>query len=147
MENTTPETCASLNQAAVSVQQKAFDLHFDPQDIKRWESHTTTDPVVRYARDRRLKRGLERFCSAMNVQLEDILHWKVLTICGGTGGEGMLLSRVGFKSVTVSDISDNALKICKELAPHLDTLQLNAEDMDLEDDSFDLVVVQAGLHH
>ena len=132
---------------AVGVQQKAFDKHFDPLDLKRWEANTTDDPIIRYARDRRLRRGLEKLCNLMQVELKDILHWNVLVICGGTGGEGMLLSRMGFESVTVSDISENALAICNELAPSLHTTLLNAEAIDLKDQSFDLVVVQAGLHH
>ena len=136
-----------FTQDAVNTQQKAFDKHFDPIYLKRWESNITDDPIIRYAKDRRLKRGLEKLCMSTDMDLEDILHWNVLTICGGSGGEGIYLSRVGFKSVTVSDISENALAICKELAPHLHTIQLNAEAIDLEDNSFDLVVVQAGLHH
>jgi len=132
---------------AVNVQKEAFDIHFNPQDLKRWKSHITDDPVVRYAQDRRLRRGLEKLCELNKLELEKILHWNVLTICAGTGGEGMHLSRLGFESVTVSDISNNALTVCNELAPNLHTLQLNAETMDLEDNSFDLVVVQAGLHH
>ncbi len=137
----------ALLEDAVGAQKNAFNNHFDPLDLKRWESNTTDDPVIRYASDRRLCRGLEKLCESVGVELKDILHWNVLTICGGTGGEGMFLSRVGFESVTVSDISENALAICNELAPHLHTIPLNAEALNLEDQSFDLVVVQAGLHH
>ena len=141
------ETSQAFSEDAVGSQKKAFNKHFDPLDLKRWEVNTTDDPIIRFARDRRLNRGLENLCKLMCVELSDILHWNVLVICGGTGGEGMLLSRVGFKSVTVSDISENALAICNELAPQLHTIPLNAEAIDLDDQSFDLVVVQAGLHH
>ena len=137
----------SISENAVETQQKAFDLHFDPMDMKRWEANTTNDPIIRYARDRRIRRGLEKLCSLLHMELKDILHWNVLVICGGTGGEGMALSRIGFGSVTVSDISENALAVCNKLAPNLHTAQLNAEAIDLEDGAYDLVVVQAGLHH
>jgi hypothetical protein len=79
--------------------------------------------------------------------LNDIRHWDVLIVCGGVGGEGTFFANRGFQSVTNSDFSENALRLCNRFDPRLKTLQLNAERLDLPDDSFDLVVVQDGLHH
>lgn len=74
-------------------------------------------------------------------------EWDVLIVCGGVGGEGTLLANLGFRKVTVSDFSKNALEICKVRDARLQTCILNVEQLDLPDDSFDLVLVQDGLHH
>ena len=49
--------------------------------------------------------------------------------------------------VTNSDFSPKALEVSKTREPEIPCLELNAESMDLEDNSFDLAVVQDGLHH
>jgi ubiquinone/menaquinone biosynthesis C-methylase UbiE len=79
--------------------------------------------------------------------LDDIRNWEVLVVCGGVGGEGTFFADKGFESVTNSDFSENALRLCNRFDPRLKTLQLNAERLDLPDGSYDLVVVQDGLHH
>ena len=63
------------------------------------------------------------------------------------GGEGFFFSQLGFKSITVTDLSAQALSTCNSIFPNFKTLQLNAEHMELEDNSFDIVVVRDGLHH
>jgi len=63
------------------------------------------------------------------------------------GGEGTLLANLGFSRVTVSDFSEEALRVCSRRDPRLSTLQLNAEHMDVPDEAYDLVLVQDGLHH
>jgi ubiquinone/menaquinone biosynthesis C-methylase UbiE len=73
--------------------------------------------------------------------------WSVLTICGGAGGEGIFFLNNGFSDVTVSDFSENAIEIAREIDPRLKTLWANAEAIGCEDASYDLVVVQDGLHH
>jgi ubiquinone/menaquinone biosynthesis C-methylase UbiE len=74
-------------------------------------------------------------------------EWNVLVVCGGVGGEGTLLKNLGFHSVTVTDFSENALAYCRKRDPRLQTRLLNAEQMDLPDASYDLVLCQDGLHH
>jgi ubiquinone/menaquinone biosynthesis C-methylase UbiE len=71
----------------------------------------------------------------------------VLLTCGGVGGEGLFFKKNGFNNVTVSDISENSLKICNEFDPSITTMMLNGESLDVPDASYDLVVVQDGLHH
>jgi ubiquinone/menaquinone biosynthesis C-methylase UbiE len=71
----------------------------------------------------------------------------VLVVCGGVGGEGTYLMNYGFTDVTVSDFSENSLSICRQLDPRLKTMKMDAESLDVADDSFDLVLVQDGLHH
>jgi ubiquinone/menaquinone biosynthesis C-methylase UbiE len=131
----------------VSNQKEAFEKKFSPDDLKIWDFHLTPDPLVRYIRDRMLRVGLKKIFSVMNTNINEVKNWKVLVVCGGVGGEGHFLHQFGFNDVTVSDFSENALGVCNHLFPALKTLQLNSEDMDLADKSYDLVVVQAGLHH
>jgi SAM-dependent methyltransferase len=70
-----------------------------------------------------------------------------LVVCGGVGGEGTFLRKAGFADVTVSDFSTEALQRCRRFDRSLKTLLLDAEQMDLPDSSYDIVLVQDGLHH
>lgn len=74
-------------------------------------------------------------------------NWDVLVVCGGVGGEGTVLANIGFRSVTVSDLSENALRACNIRDARLQTQVLNAESLEVANESYDLVVVQDGLHH
>ena len=129
--------------ASVERQRAAFDDVYD-SPLERWSFHGTEDPLVRFLRDRRIKIGVQR---AMKVSGGSPEEWDALVVCGGVGGEGTLLANLGFRSVTVSDISENAVEICKVRDPRLKTCVVNAEAMSLPDKSFDLVLVQDGLHH
>ncbi len=125
-------------------QHSVFERVFGESDLERWSFHDTKDPLIRYLRDRRIKIGVQRVCQIAGVEPSE---WKALVVCGGVGGEGSLLLNLGFASVTVSDFSNSALEICQMRDPRLNTLCLNAESLDLGDASFDLVLVQDGLHH
>jgi ubiquinone/menaquinone biosynthesis C-methylase UbiE len=113
-------------------------------DPSRWAFHDTDDPLIRYLRDRRIRIGVEH---VMRVVRSSPATWDALVVCGGVGGEGTLLANLGFASVTVSDYSENALAVCRRRDPRLQTRPMNAEQMDLPDGAYDLVLVQDGLHH
>jgi ubiquinone/menaquinone biosynthesis C-methylase UbiE len=115
-----------------------------PNDSIRFNYHTTKDSFIRYIRDRRLSRGLSFLKKYYGDQ---IFSWKVLVICGGTGGDGIFFLNAGFTDVSVSDISANYLEIAKTLDSRLKRVILDAENLPLSNNSFDLVVVQDGLHH
>jgi ubiquinone/menaquinone biosynthesis C-methylase UbiE len=69
-------------------------------------------------------------------------------VCGGVGGEGTFFANQGFLDVTVSDLSEKAMELCHRFDERLKTRVLNAEDMsEVADGSYDIVVVQDGLHH
>ncbi|MFJ4977694.1 class I SAM-dependent methyltransferase [Streptomyces coeruleorubidus] len=110
-----------------------------------WSFHVTSDPLTRFLRDRRLRVALRM----LRVRgLLDPAGQSVLIVCGGVGGEGVFLSRCGFTDVTVSDLSEEALGVCRTLDPKIRTMPLNAENMaEIPDSSYDLVLVQDGLHH
>jgi hypothetical protein len=124
-------------------QRAAFEESYSAGD-ERWVFHYTSDPLTRYLRDRRLTIALDALRRAVptGVPVES-----VLIVCGGVGGEGTFFRRRGFRDVTVSDFSSEALERCNRLDPGLKTSLLDAEDMDVADSSYDLVVVQDGLHH
>lgn len=76
--------------------------------------------------------------------LEDM---SVLVVCGGVGGEASFFANQGFTNVTNTDFSTNAVEMCKRRDPRLKNMEVNAEAIPLADESYDLVVVQDGLHH
>jgi ubiquinone/menaquinone biosynthesis C-methylase UbiE len=128
----------------IAQQKQAFEEIYKSENMDRFAFHITPDKLVRYLRDRRLNialRYLQTHCR------EKITDWKVLTVCGGVGGEGIFFLRSGFADVTVSDFSANSLEIAAKLDSKLKAIQLNAEQIDLADNSYDLVIVQDGLHH
>lgn len=125
----------------VALQRESFERAYGERQAGRWDFHVTADPFTRYVRDRRLGMALEMLGDP------HLAERRVLVACGGVGGEGIFLRRAGVADVTVSDISEQALAICRGLDPSLKTLPVDAEAMDLPDESFDVVVVQDGLHH
>lgn len=128
---------------ATGYQKDAFEETYRSGD-ERWSFHYTLDPLIRYLRDRRLSLGLRvlRDAAGPQARLES-----VLVVCGGVGGEGTFFRKSGFRDVTVSDFSIEALERCNRFDPELKTLLVDAEDMQLPDSGYDIVVVQDGLHH
>lgn len=128
--------------SGVAKQKETFeDIYSKRENWSYWDSK---DPLTRYLLDRRLKMSVDNL---MEITKSSPSDWDVLVICGGVGGEGTVLANMGFQSVTVSDISENALEVCKVRDPRLQTLILNAENLEVPDQSYDLVLVQDGLHH
>lgn len=124
-------------------QRDAFEESYGRSD-ERWAFHYTADPLTRYLRDRRLKLAVSALRKATEANVGIL---SVLVVCGGVGGEGTFFRRNGFADVTVSDFSQEALDRCNRFDPALKTLLVDAEKMELPDCSYDVVVVQDGLHH
>jgi ubiquinone/menaquinone biosynthesis C-methylase UbiE len=131
----------------VKEQQKAYESTYGKKGIEGYSCHYTKDPWIRYVRDRRLHKAMKCLTNKLHVEINDIKHWKILVTCGGVGGEGLFFLKLGFESVTVSDFSQTALDICNMIDPRLNTMILDCENIQLEENSYDLVVVQDGLHH
>ncbi len=123
--------------------QESYEHSYSRSSRVDWEFHDTTDPIMRYLRDRRLQIAIDHLCRRTG-QTPD--QWTSLVVCGGVGGEGTYLANRGFRSVVVSDFSENALQICRQRDPRLATVQLNAEALAVPDNSYDIVLVQDGLH-
>ena len=108
--------------------------------------HTVTqDPLVRYLVSWRLKEAAKRLKAFVDTFSAE--QMSVLTLCSGEGLEGSILYDLGFTNITVSDISQKGVQAALKRDPRLRGLQLNAQETGLPGDSFDLVVVQDGLHH
>src|SRR5690242_14076244 len=120
----------------VKEQQNVFEDIYSKDNAARFSFNITDDPLIRYLRDRRLWKALNYIKA--NSGGEDIYKWKVLIVCGGVGGEGIFFIKNGFSDVTVSDISENSLAICRELEPRIKTQVLNGEDTGLPENSYDL---------
>jgi SAM-dependent methyltransferase len=127
----------------IEAQRSVFERNFgrDPGDFA---FHDTKNLVVRYLRDRRLNKVMERLQHYLG---QDLSQVSALCVCGGVGGEATYLRNAGIGEVTNTDFSENALGVCRARDPRLKTRLLNAETMDLENESFDVVLVQDGLHH
>ena len=124
-------------------QRDAFERIF-AAEASRWNFHDTKDPFIRYLRDRRLHLVLRHLRQMIGEPLESM---SVLVVCGGVGGEASFFANQGFKDVTNTDFSSNALEMCHLRDGRLKTLEVNAEAVVLPDESYDLVIVQDGLHH
>ncbi|MSR05503.1 MAG: class I SAM-dependent methyltransferase [Gemmatimonadetes bacterium] len=129
---------------SVDEQQQAFDKQHADLDPSYWWFHDTKDPLVRYLRDRRIRIGVAYALGQLRRPAGEL---DALVVCGGVGGEGTLLANLGFRSVTVSDFSASALDVCRGRDPRLKTIVLDAERLELPDASYDVVLVQDGLHH
>lgn len=123
--------------------QQSYEYQYSRSNERDWAFHDTSDPVMRYLRDRRLGIAVDALHTAIGLPPE---QWTTLVVCGGVGGEGTYLANRGCRSVVVSDFSAHALEICERRDPRLRTLQLNAEALDVADNSYDVVLVQDGLH-
>lgn len=70
-----------------------------------------------------------------------------LVVCSGEGMEGSILCDMGYENVTVSDISGAGVRESLRRDNRLTGMVLNAEHIDMPNSSYDVVVVQDGLHH
>jgi hypothetical protein len=107
--------------------------------------HTVaTDAMTLYLVRWRLKEALRRLLQAD----EDITcASSVLVLCAAEGHEGSVLMDRGLLDVTVSDLSDAVVGVAVRRDPRLKARVLNAEETGLPAESFDIVVIQDGLHH
>jgi hypothetical protein len=83
-------------------QHTAFENIYADETV--WAFHDTKDPLIRFVRDRRIQLDVEH---AMRIARSSPKAWDALVVCGGVGGEATLLANLGFRSVTVSDYSEN----------------------------------------
>jgi ubiquinone/menaquinone biosynthesis C-methylase UbiE len=143
MEAIGRDAASNASSYDVARLQESYETSYGRSSDRDWSFHDTSDPVMRYLRDRRLGVAVDALTKSLNLPPE---QWNALVVCGGVGGEGTYLANRGCRSVVVSDFSAHALEICARRDPRLGTKQLNAEALDLPDNSFDVVLVQDGLH-
>lgn len=80
------------------------------------------------------------------VKLVPHLKGSVLELCSGSGMFTRELPRT-YDSYTCLDLSENLLKGLKKILPHIQTVQGDAQNPDFPDESFDTILIFAGLHH
>lgn len=113
--------------------------------MSRWAFHDTVDPLTRYLRDRRQARAIRELVTLTATPPE---QWgKVLVVCGGVGGEGTFLRKQGFRDVTVSEFDPSLLQIMGQRDRALRGAACDAQHLPFAGGSFDLVLVQDGIHH
>jgi SAM-dependent methyltransferase len=122
-------------------QVEAFDTKYAAGVRGHVESE---DPVVRYLVEWRVREATRRLVDLLGRQPGTM---DALVMCAGDGLEGSVLLDLGFRSVTVSDTSSAGLQRAAARDARLRTLQASASDSGLADGSFDVVLVQDGLHH
>jgi ubiquinone/menaquinone biosynthesis C-methylase UbiE len=127
---------------AVEAQHAVFEQVFSDQ--QRWGFHDTSDPLTRYVRDRRMRIALRHLQQSGFPPPSEM---SALVVCGGVGGEATYLRKAGFGKVVNSDFSEQATARSLERDPQIEAIVLNAQEMNLPDDLFDIVLVQDGLHH
>jgi len=125
-------------------QKRAFEEHYSGLRPEDFEAGRNLNPVLRFIRERRLKLAISRLLAETQTRASD---WTALVVCAGAGIDGTVLADQGFRDVTVSDFSLNALELAKALDERLKTVQLDLENLSIPAGSYDLVVVQDGLHH
>lgn len=119
--------------------------HKLPPPSVRWSFHDTADPLTRYVRDRRQRLAIRRLLGVTKTSGRD---WpRVLVVCGGVGGEGTFLRKAGFRDVTVADYSEPLIRYMRIRDPELRGAVADSEGLPFAANSFDLVLVQDGIHH
>jgi|SRR5215472_14978815 len=116
-------------------QQKHIDLFFQTHGPR----YLNMPPVMEYVTEWRIREAMKR--------LDAPKSSKILVLCCAEAHEASVICDMGFTDVTVSDISTVALDLALKLDGRLSGRILDAGAIDLPDDSFDVVVLQDGLHH
>ncbi len=126
----------------LAKQREAFDRRF----AEGSRPHVTSaDPLVTYLVRWRLRAAMARLGKVIGAPLPP--DASILVLCAGEGLEGSVLCDTGYRNVTVSDISAEGVRRATERDPRLRGKVLNAEDATIEDNAYDVVLVQDGLHH
>jgi len=109
-------------------------------------SHVTSaDPATRYIVDWRLKTSLEHLRRHAGPRLQ--ANSSILFLCAGEGPEASTCCNLGYANVSFSDLSPVAVESGMQRDPRLKGFTADAENTGLAAGSYDVVVVQDGLHH
>ena len=124
-----------------------LDLHVNHLSHFMQDTKTSTlyeswwdDSTVNYWRHSRL-------LSPVLEVLYDLRDFNWLTIGDGAGTDAWRLQKAGFNNVTASDLSDTLLKETHKRGYINKYSVINAEKIDLPNDSFDFVLCKETLHH
>ena len=125
-------------------QRAAFERHFSFDGREKFDRLSSAEPLIAYVRDFRLRLAVTQILRRLKQPLDTLT---ALCVCGGFGSDATFLANAGFKSVTVADISWNGLKLCRHNDRRLLLVVTDSEELAFAAESFDIVLVQDGLHH
>lgn len=111
----------------------------DTKTAKLYESWWD-DKTVNYWRHSRLM-------SPVLEVLADLKDFRWLTIGDGAGMDAWRMLHAGFVNTVASDLSDAVLKQSHRRGYIKDFQAINAEEIDLPDESFDFILCKETLHH
>ena len=103
------------------------------------------DPSTQYIVSWRINESINRLMAASEGLIG--FNASILILCSGEGMEGSILCDRGFWDVTISDLTDNGVKAALGRDKRLKGFPLDAQNTGLANESYDIVVVQDGLHH
>ena len=103
------------------------------------------DPLVDYVTHWRLREAFRRLAAAAARRITE--NSRILVLCAGEGAEGSVLCDLGYQDVTISDISEGGVAAALARDPRLKGIVLNALNPAVEDNAFEVVLIQDGLHH
>ncbi len=129
-----------MESSARPDQQKAFDHKW----VGDFEKGLQSTGHHRWVRQRRIQIAVDQSLQLLNARPQEL---SALTICGGVGIEASYLADRGFAEVTNSDFSTGALEVAQKRDERLAVRAIDMEGNDVPDESYDLVLVQDGLHH
>lgn len=139
----TPPTGDQMTAAAalVAEQEARFEAAFEHGSRNLV---TSQDPLVRYLTRWRMETAWRRL-----VELAPDLGRQpsVLFLCAGDAGEATVLADLGVRDITISDLSEAGVNAALTADPRLKGIVANAIDTGIATDTYDVVVVQDGLHH
>ena len=121
-------------------------VHHDSLFASGTRAHfLSNDPLVDYTTHWRLREAFHRLEAACENRVDK--NSRILVMCAGEGAEASQLCNMGYNDVTVSDISDIGVATAVQRDSRLKGIVLNAQQAEIEDRAFDIVLVQDGLHH
>ena len=104
---------------------------------------TSEDPVVRYLTRWRMETAWRHLAARCDLGSQP----SVLFLCAGDAGEATTLADLGVQDITVTDNSPAAVRAALAADSRLTGFTCNALSNDLPSQSYDVVIVQDGLHH
>ncbi len=145
MQTYTPDVSGGLPRASAPVHQALEQARvFDEKFAEGSRGLVTSaDELVRYLTRWRMETAWRRFREVCHLGADP----SVIFLCAGDAGEATILADLGVRDITVTDASAQAVRAALDADTRLRGFVCNALDNGIDDQSFDVVIVQDGLHH
>jgi len=141
---TFPVSAASTVHKQKQKQQEYSDNSYG--DPTRIHAVTWEDPLTQYLVSWRIRETFTRIHRYVGAD-RFTLGSSLLFTCAGDGGEASVCANLGYSNVTFSDLSPIGVEVGMKRDPRLKGIAMDAENLDVPDNSYDVVIIQDGLHH